>query len=221
LASFGALLLILIALAVVIPDTEKNDTTDKPQPAATGVLPSPSYRAEIDKYNEYEDKKVADIREISKDLALQIATGFAAENEVPKDFFDTFYRCMGDLARTKSADLLVSTIMGWCLDAYKRDPAEFRQAQSDYSFYDFLEQLSRWDGSHPPSVEAIKRRMHDPDSFKHLGTTFRFIRNKEKNLEVWITTRFTGTNAYGGRVQGVVQTRINPDTGQVLEIKDL
>ena len=63
--------------------------------------------------------------------------------------------------------------------------------------------------------------MHDPDSFKHLGTTFRFIRNKEKNLEVWITTRFTGTNAYGGRVQGVVQTRINPDTGQVLEIKDL
>jgi len=95
LASFGALLLILIALAVVIPDTEKNDTTDKPQPAATGVLPSPSYRAEIDKYNEYEDKKVADIREISKDLALQIATGFAAENEVPKDFFDTFYRCMG------------------------------------------------------------------------------------------------------------------------------
>lgn len=220
LSIFGAIFLILIALAVVIPDPKQDSPSGAPKPAAESSR-QPSYRSEIKKYDEYKDKKVGDIREISKDLALQIATGFAAQNEVPEEFFHTFYRCMGDFARTKSADLAVSTIMGWCLDNYKQDPAKFKEEQSAYSFYDFLEQFSRWDGSHPPSVEAIKQRMHDPESFKHLDTRFHFIRGQDNKVQVWITTKFTGTNAYGGRVQGVVQTRIDPDTGRVLEVKGL
>ena len=73
-------------------------------------------------------------------------------------------------------------------------------------------QLSGWDGSHKGLNRLIKRKMNDPNSFEHIRTTYR----DEGDL-IFITTTFTGKNAFGGRVKNSLSARVDFN-GNVVEI---
>ena len=73
-------------------------------------------------------------------------------------------------------------------------------------------QLSGWDGRHPGLAKLIKKNMNDPNSFEHIETRYR----DEGDL-IFITTTFTGKNAFGGRVKNSISARVDFN-GNVIEI---
>jgi hypothetical protein len=75
-------------------------------------------------------------------------------------------------------------------------------------------QFSVWDGDHIELKEVIKASMHDPDSYKHVGTVY-----WDKGDYLIVRTTFRGTNAFGAVVTNSVTAKVSID-GQVLSIID-
>jgi len=68
--------------------------------------------------------------------------------------------------------------------------------------------FSVWDGSHIKLTKVIEESMHDPDSYEHIET--RYIDEGKKLL---VTTIFSGTNVYGGRVRSIIRAYTDTSTG--------
>lgn len=68
------------------------------------------------------------------------------------------------------------------------------------------EHFSEWDGSHPAVVEAVKRQMHDPSSFKHVETTA-----KGSGDTIIVSMTYRGTNAFGGVVTNQAVAVVDTD----------
>lgn len=66
--------------------------------------------------------------------------------------------------------------------------------------------FSSWDGSHPAVVEAVKRSMHDPSSFKHVETTA-----KGRDDTIIVSMTYRGTNGFGGVVTNHVVAVVDTD----------
>lgn len=175
-------------------------------------------RSAIKTYEKNKTKKLSELIEKTPKDARELAIGFAASSEVASEHFESFYRCLGDFVHSKSGDLELDTVMGWCLQNFQRDPEAFVKEQSLYSYFDVRQQFSMWDGSHPKSVEAIKSRLNDPSSFKHDETRFR-IEKRSGTARLIVLTQFRGTNAFGGVVRGIAKTVVDPNTGEVLEVE--
>ena len=88
-----------------------------------------------------------------------------------------------------------------------QSPQEIRQAQIEKAF-------SAWDGSHMKLEELIKPTLHDPDSYKHIKSSY-----WDMGDHTVVLTRYSGTNAFGARVQGWVKAKASLK-GDVLEIVD-
>lgn len=73
-------------------------------------------------------------------------------------------------------------------------------------------QFSGWDGSHTNLKEWIKDGMHDPDSFKHVQTTYR-----DMGGHLIVTTKFRGSNLYGATVTNSLTAKVDL-YGNVTEI---
>lgn len=74
------------------------------------------------------------------------------------------------------------------------------------------EQFSAWDGSHRNLTSMIKESMNDPKSYEHVET--RYLEDGDFLL---VTTKFRGTNAFGGKVINTVSAKVDLD-GNVVEI---
>lgn len=183
---------------------------------------SKKYKKEVKEYSKLKDRKLAylfdSVSTIASSQAQKIAVGFAAENGISEDYHDGFYRCLGDMTRSKSKDLEIAKVLGWCLTQYEQDAEKFLKEQSKYSYFDLRKDFSDWDGSHNSSVAAIKASMSNPDSFKHQKTLTRFA-DEEDGFFMYVQTTFTGENQFGGRVTNVVLAKINPRTGEVVSME--
>lgn len=72
-----------------------------------------------------------------------------------------------------------------------------------------------WDGSHRNLVIYIKENMNDPDSYKHVKTTF-----YDNGQYLLVQTSFRGKNAFGGVVLNHVRAKVGID-GSIIEILDI
>ena len=86
-------------------------------------------------------------------------------------------------------------------------PAEAREAL-------IKSQFSQWDGSHPKVVDAIKKTMHDPNSFKHVETTY-----WDMKTHLVVKTTFRGTNALNAVVTNWAKVKVDLQ-GNVIEIME-
>ncbi|NJB83636.1 hypothetical protein [Wenyingzhuangia aestuarii] len=73
-------------------------------------------------------------------------------------------------------------------------------------------QFSSWDGSHRGLTALIKKSMNDPDSYEHIETRFR-----DDGDDIYVITKFRGSNAFGGKVINTVSARVD-FSGNVTEI---
>jgi hypothetical protein len=85
-------------------------------------------------------------------------------------------------------------------------------AQTINNRYGLLAQFSQWDGSHRKVEAAIKARMNDPDSYKHVETRF-----TETPTGAIIFTKFRGTNGFGGVITTTAVATVDHD-GEVLTL---
>mgnify|MGYP001282484131 CR=1 FL=1 len=72
--------------------------------------------------------------------------------------------------------------------------------------------FSSWDGSHIGLEKIIKQSMHNPDSYKHVKTTY-----IEDGNELTVATQYRGTNSFGGVVTSQVIAKTDLD-GNVIKI---
>ncbi|GAB2539921.1 hypothetical protein GCM10027189_23340 [Rufibacter soli] len=73
-------------------------------------------------------------------------------------------------------------------------------------------QFSSWSGAHRNLEKLIKKNMHDPSSYEHEETSY-----LDKGDYLLVTTKFRGTNAYGGKVLNSVTAKVD-FSGNVLEV---
>lgn len=76
-------------------------------------------------------------------------------------------------------------------------------------------QFSIWDGSHNATEDAIKKRMHNPDSYKHVSTVYS---DNGPGNGLTIHTKFRGTNAFGAVVTNIASAQVT-ESGQIVAIK--
>ena len=72
--------------------------------------------------------------------------------------------------------------------------------------------FSPWDGSHFALERLIKKSMNDPDSYEHIGTTYR-----DDVHSIFVVTKFRGTNAFGAKVLTTVTAQVDFE-GNVIEV---
>lgn len=75
--------------------------------------------------------------------------------------------------------------------------------------------FSVWDGSHIELTRIIKESMNDPDSYKHIQTTYTDIGN---NINIKMS--FRGRNAFGGVVKQTVYA-VTDLNCNIIEIDEL
>jgi len=73
-------------------------------------------------------------------------------------------------------------------------------------------QFSAWNGAHRNLEKVIKSSMHNPDSFKHVETSY-----WDRGDHLVVRTTFRGTNGFGAVVTNSVKAKVSLG-GQVLEI---
>lgn len=89
-----------------------------------------------------------------------------------------------------------------------RTPSQVREEK-------LREQFSIWDGSHNATEAAIKARMHNPDSYKHVKTVYS---DSGYGKGLTIQTTFRGTNAFGGVVTNLAVAKVD-DEGHVTTLE--
>lgn len=72
--------------------------------------------------------------------------------------------------------------------------------------------FSPWSGAHRKLEYAIKKSMHNPDSYDHVETKFWDMKD-----HLIVLTRYRGTNAFGGIVLSSVKAKVSID-GDLIEI---
>ena len=75
-------------------------------------------------------------------------------------------------------------------------------------------QFSLWDGSHRGLEEIIKKQMNDPDSYKHVETSY-----SDLGDYILVKTTFRGKNKFGGVVTNWIEAKFTID-GTLIEIVD-
>ena len=76
--------------------------------------------------------------------------------------------------------------------------------------------FSAYDGSHVLLSVYLQGQLKDPDSYKHIETSF-----WDKGNHLVVRTVFSGTNSFGGRVKNTCLAKCDATTGAVLEILSL
>lgn len=94
--------------------------------------------------------------------------------------------------------------------AYKNSP-EYKEEQR---LKDIEDQFSAWDGSHTLTVEALKKTLNDPDSFKHYETSYR-----DEGSTIVVRMEYGAANAFGGIVRKYIVSRFTT-SGNFVEVID-
>ena len=70
------------------------------------------------------------------------------------------------------------------------------------------------DGQNYQVVQAVKKRMNDPDSFEHIETKH----IDQGSGDIAVTMLFRGKNAFGGKVVNKAAAMVNPESGAVTSL---
>ncbi|ELA8010789.1 hypothetical protein Q4K78_004513 [Vibrio parahaemolyticus] len=162
---------------------------------------------------EYSGKTLAEWRDASKSDRDEMVSDFVSVKSLPDAANDLFYRCLSQMSMTKSDELTIGQVLGWCQADYDKDPAKL---SSMVNFDNFKGQFSAWDGSHRNLEKYIKSMMNDENSYEHVETRYRLV--LDQNPRAIVTTVFKGKNAYGGVVKQSVSAAVDIETGRIIEI---
>lgn len=162
---------------------------------------------------EYADLKLVEYRRKPQAERHEIVSDYVKFKEIPAEDGDGFYACMSQHSITKSEDLPLSEVLGWCNTDYQKDPKSLA-ALTNLDV--FQSNFSGWNGSYRPLEKLIKKSMNDDSSYKHVETNSSLILGKDAHAVV--KTTFKGTNAYGGVVTQTVAARVDIKTGDVVKI---
>lgn len=162
---------------------------------------------------EYADLKLIEYRRKPQADRHGIVSDYVKFKKIPGSDGDGFYACLSQYSITKSEELPLGEVLGWCDAGYQKDP----KSLAEYTNLDaFQGNFSGWDGSYRPLEKLIKKSMNDDASYKHVETTSHLVLGKDSHAVV--KTRFKGTNAYGGVVTQTVTARVDIKTGNIAEI---
>ncbi|WP_145523036.1 hypothetical protein [Yersinia rohdei] len=190
--------------AALYPAEQKNSVVESEPKVEAPKAPAVFEHADL-KLVEYRRKPQADRHEIVSD--------YVKFKGIPASDGDGFYACLSEYSITKSEELPLGEVLGWCDAGYQKDP----KSMAEYTNLDaFQKNFSGWDGSYRPLVKLIKKSMNDDSSYKHVETMSRLVLGKDPHAVV--KTRFKGKNAYGGVVTQTVSARVDIKTGDIVNI---
>ena len=190
--------------AALYPTEHKNSVVESEPKVEAPKAPAVFEHADL-KLVEYRRKSQADRHEIVSD--------YVRFKGIPASDGDGFYACLSQYSITKSEELPLGEVLGWCDASYQKDP----KSMTEYTNLDaFQKNFSGWDGSYRPLEKLIKQSMNDDSSYKHVETVSHLVLGKDPHAIV--KTTFRGTNAYGGVVKQTVAARVDVRTGEVVSI---
>lgn len=159
---------------------------------------------------EYANLKLVEYRRKPQAERHKIVSNYINFSDIPDNANDGFYACMSQHSITKSEELPLSEVLGWCKTDYQNDP----KSLAAFTNLDvFQSNFSGWNGAYRPLEKLIKKNMNDDSSYKHVETMSQLILGKDPHAVV--KTKFKGTNTYGGVVTQEVAVRVNLKTGEI------
>ena len=162
---------------------------------------------------EYADLSLGDYTNKPKKTRHDIVDNFNNYKQVAASRAESMYACLSQYSFTKSPELKLDEVLGWCYEEYKRSPSGL---SDKINFDNFQENFSGWDGSYRPLTAMIKESMNDDSSYDHVSTTFHLVLNKDQHAVV--KTIFRGKNVYGAVVKDSVMARVNIQSGKIEKI---
>lgn len=94
---------------------------------------------------------------------------------------------------------------------------ETKEIEKEETHKEWVEkQFSKWDGSHIELTKQIKESLNNPDSYKHVKTTY----SVDKNKDLIVFTKFRATNEYSAVVTLTIKAQIShkDDTITILDV---
>jgi len=161
------------------------------------------------------EQSLSEIKEFNEEDRKEILAGYLKSNEISEEHESDFYNCMSDMVQSKSGKLSIGEVLGWCKEEFLRNGNSFINV---YVNYENLEnQFSQWNGAHKELERIILESMNDPDSYEHVETRYRVIKDSG-NSHLLLTTQFRGKNSFGGVVRQEVVAKANLNTGSIIEV---
>ncbi|OKP03942.1 hypothetical protein [Xenorhabdus eapokensis] len=165
-------------------------------------------------FSEYANETLKNYREKPQKTRKEIVDSYITAKHIEKSNTDVFYNCLSQMSYTKSPDLKLGEVLGWCYVDFNKNP---NSLDDRINLDTFVANFSGWDGSYRPLEKMIKKTMHDDSSYKHVSTTYRLALNKQPPYAI-VQTIFKGTNSYGGVVQQSIKAKIDLKTGEPIEL---
>lgn len=202
---YGIIFICASTLGAALYPTEKKNSVAESKPKVEAPKAPAAFEQADLKLVEYRRKPQADRH--------QIVSDYVQFKGIPASDGDGFYACLSQYSITKSEDLPLGEVLGWCDAGYQKNP----KSMAEYTNLDaFQKNFSGWDGSYRPLEKLIKKSMNDDSSYKHVETMSHLVLGKDPHAVV--KTRFKGTNVYGGIVTQTVTARVDIKTGDVIKI---
>ncbi|CDG86773.1 hypothetical protein [Xenorhabdus bovienii] len=212
LLGFAVLVIICVSIYYFVSGDDKkkpSTTNEAPEKISDKIESQASPQA-----FKYADEHLKDYRNKPQKDRKEIVANFISYKKVDKSYTDVFYNCLSQMSYTKSTDLKLSEVLGWCYVDFKKDP----NALNDRINLDtFVSNFSGWDSSYRPLEKIIKNTMNDDSSYKHVETTYRLALNKQPPYAI-VQTTFKGTNAYGAIVKDSLTAKVDIKTGEIIEL---
>lgn len=201
-AIYGFAFLFAAILGSTLYPTEQQSTTAKFESAVEKPV----------KF-EYADLALAEYRRKPQEERHEIVNDYVQFKGIQADDNEGFYACLSQYSLTKSGELSLGEVLGWCDTGYQKDPKSIVEF---INFDAYQGNFSGWDGSYRPLEKLIKKSMNDDSSYKHVETVSHLILDQDPHGVV--KTKFKGANAFGGIVTQTVTARVDLKTGDVESI---
>ncbi|EMH9465329.1 MULTISPECIES: hypothetical protein [Klebsiella] len=151
-------------------------------------------------------------RSMLKDDRLKFIDSYLAQEKIITSDTSGFYKCISQQSFTKNDEIKVDEALNWCKQDYLKNPSSLYKM---IDFDTFIGNTRGFDNSYIPITNYIKNNMHDPSSFKHLETRYRFVMNDSSPYAV-VTTIYQGKNNYGVTVKNQITAKVDLISGLIV-----
>ncbi|WP_426578411.1 hypothetical protein ACP179_12210 [Xenorhabdus stockiae] len=202
----GAIIMICVAIYYFFSGDDEKKSATKETTVKTVSTPAP-------KPFKYADMTLKEYRNEYKGDRKEIVEKYIAFKNIVGQETDGFYSCLSQMSYTKSDELKLGEVLGWCYRDYAQNPASL----SKYiNFDEYRSKFDIWNGSYRPLEKIIKESMHDESSYKHIETLSRRVLSGDHPYAV-VKTIYSGTNLYGARVKQYAAVKVDIKTGEIIE----
>ena len=162
---------------------------------------------------------ITDIRNLAETQQKQLLSAYIDKHQQSFSHINPDWKwplsCMKHMVKFKAEDIPINTFGSWCIE---------QAADPERNFYwdeeIFTKKLSSWDGSYEKLVNAVKASLHNPASFEHVRTQYRVQPPTKENpsVSVFVDMQYRGKNAFNAVVTEEVNVRVDPFSGEILEV---